>query len=55
MCIYMCISDNKKILSNIGYTTTKLSRILTLHLSDSSSVSKPLKNVIVIMQHIEIF
>ena len=33
-----CISDNKKSMSYIGYTMTKLSRRFTLHLSDSSSI-----------------
>ena len=38
-----CISDNEKSLNYIGYTTTKLTRRLTLHLSDSSSICQYLK------------
>ena len=45
----------KKSISYIGYNTTKLSRRLFLHISDSSSICQHLKNIIVLMQHIEIF
>ena len=36
-------SDYKKSICYIGYTTTKLSRRFTLHLSDSSSICQHLK------------
>ena len=44
------ISDNKKNIY-IGYTTTKLSRRLSLHLSDSSSICQHLKKYNVLMKH----
>ena len=38
-----CISDNKKTIIYIGYTSTKLSKKFTVHLSDSGSICQNLK------------
>ena len=38
-----CISDNNNIY--VGLTSTTLSRILTMHLSDTSSIAQHLKNI----------
>ena len=38
-----CISDNNNIY--VGLTSTTLSRKLTMHLSDTSSIAQHLKNI----------